>query len=62
MFVNSYMEDTNKHKIMYDEIGYWSEIKLDIIREYAYAYSQILSSQTIPHFIIFILMPFLALE
>jgi three-Cys-motif partner protein len=30
----------------FDEIGYWSEIKLDIIREYAKAYSTILSAQT----------------
>lgn len=29
-----------------DEIGYWSEIKLDIIREYAAAYSRIMSKQT----------------
>jgi three-Cys-motif partner protein len=29
-----------------DEIGPWSEIKLDIVREYAQAYSQILSAQT----------------
>ena len=29
----------------YDEIGYWSEIKLDIIREYAKAYSTILAAQ-----------------
>ena len=28
-----------------DEIGYWSEIKLEIVRKYASAYSQILSSQ-----------------
>ncbi len=34
----------------YDEIGYWSEIKLDIIREYAAAYSRILSSQSSPEF------------
>ena len=34
----------------FDEIGYWSEIKLDIIREYAVAYSQILSVQTEPSF------------
>ena len=32
----------------YDEIGYWSEIKLDIIREYAAAYSRILSAQKRP--------------
>jgi len=28
-----------------DEIGYWSEIKLDIVRKYAAAYSTILSKQ-----------------
>jgi three-Cys-motif partner protein len=28
-----------------DEIGYWSEVKLDIVREYAVAYSQILAKQ-----------------
>ena len=27
----------------HDEIGYWPEIKLDIVREYAQAYSAILS-------------------
>ncbi len=30
----------------YDEIGCWSEIKLHIIREYAAAYSKILTAQT----------------
>lgn len=29
----------------YEEIGYWSEIKLEIIKEYATAYSTILASQ-----------------
>jgi len=29
----------------YDEIGYWSEIKLDIVREYARSYSRIMSKQ-----------------
>lgn len=38
--------DTSK----FDEIGYWSEIKLDIIKEYAVAYSKILSAQTKPSF------------
>jgi three-Cys-motif partner protein len=33
----------------FDEIGYWSEIKLDIIREYAGAYSKILSAKNLPH-------------
>jgi three-Cys-motif partner protein len=32
----------------YDEINYWSEIKLDIIREYAQAYSTILAAQRNP--------------
>lgn len=38
----------------FDEIGYWSEIKLDIINEYASAYSKIISAQAIPlyHFYI----------
>jgi len=29
----------------FDEIGYWSEVKLDIVREYATAYSVILNKQ-----------------
>jgi three-Cys-motif partner protein len=29
----------------YDEIGYWSEVKLDIIRKYALAYSTIMNKQ-----------------
>jgi three-Cys-motif partner protein len=33
----------------FDEIGYWSEVKLDILREYAAAYSKILSSRNLPH-------------
>lgn len=32
----------------FDEIGYWSEIKLDIIKEYAVAYSTILGAQKNP--------------
>jgi three-Cys-motif partner protein len=39
-----------KKSLRYDEIGYWSEIKLDIIKEYAVAYSQILSSRIKPSF------------
>lgn len=34
----------------YDEIGYWSEVKLDIVREYAAAYSTIMSAQNRPSF------------
>lgn len=33
----------------FDEIGYWSEIKLDIVRDYAAAYSKILTSKNLPH-------------
>ena len=31
--------------IRFDQVGYWSEVKLDIVREYASAYSTILSKQ-----------------
>jgi three-Cys-motif partner protein len=34
----------------YDDIGYWSEIKLDIVREYAAGYSKIMSDQRSPSF------------
>lgn len=37
-------------RLKLDEIGYWSEIKLDIIREYAKAYSTILTAQVKPRF------------
>ena len=39
---------TSKDEFEFDEIGYWSEIKLDIIKEYAAAYSTILAAQTRP--------------
>lgn len=32
----------------FDEIGYWSEVKLDIIRDYAKEYSKILTAQKAP--------------
>lgn len=32
----------------FDEIGYWSQIKLEILKEYATAYSKILSAQKDP--------------
>lgn len=35
-------------RLKFDEIGYWSEIKLDIVKDYASAYSRILSAQTKP--------------
>jgi three-Cys-motif partner protein len=33
-------------QLKFDEIGYWSEIKLDIVKKYAAAYSTILSKQS----------------
>jgi hypothetical protein len=33
----------------FDEIGYWSEVKLAIIKEYAAAYSRILSKKGFHH-------------
>ena len=30
-------------ELQFDEIGYWSEVKLDIVRKYAAAYSKILA-------------------
>ena len=33
----------------FDQIGYWSEVKLEIIREYASAYSRILNANRLPH-------------
>jgi three-Cys-motif partner protein len=35
--------------VKYDTIGYWSEIKLEIIRKYAAAYSRILVSNRLHH-------------
>jgi len=39
-----------RRELKLDEIGYWSEIKLDIIRDYAKAYSTILAAQVKPRF------------
>ena len=39
---------TPRKGAQFDEIGYWSEIKLDIIKDYAAAYSRILSAQKNP--------------
>ena len=35
-------------RLKFDEIGYWSEIKLDIVKDYASAYSRILAAQRKP--------------
>jgi len=37
-------------KLKYDKIGYWSEVKLDIIKEYASAYTKIMAAQKSPSF------------
>ena len=34
--------------LKFDEIGYWSEVKLDVIREYAAKYSMILTARRKP--------------
>jgi three-Cys-motif partner protein len=34
--------------LKFDEVGYWSELKLDIVKSYATAYSTILAAQTDP--------------
>ncbi|MBI5969843.1 MAG: three-Cys-motif partner protein TcmP [Deltaproteobacteria bacterium] len=36
---------TRNQALKFDEIGYWTEIKLDIIRDYAAAYSKILNGR-----------------
>jgi three-Cys-motif partner protein len=36
------------HSMQFDEIGYWSELKLEIVEKYAAAYSTILSAQASP--------------
>jgi three-Cys-motif partner protein len=42
------MSDKQPRKLKLDQIGYWSEVKLDIVRDYAKAYSTILAAQTKP--------------
>jgi three-Cys-motif partner protein len=37
-----------RHQPEFDEIGYWSEIKLEILKDYAHAYSTILGAQRNP--------------
>jgi len=39
----------DKMALKFDEIGYWSEIKLDIIERYALEYSKILSKRNLHH-------------
>jgi three-Cys-motif partner protein len=42
----------SKQRSQFDEIGQWSEIKLEIIREYAHAYSTILTKKNFRHYYI----------
>src|SRR5262249_38544807 len=35
-------------KLKFDEIGYWSELKLEIVKKYGAAYTTIMNSQTVP--------------
>ena len=44
------MRERQERRLKLDEIGYWSEIKLDIIRDYARAYSTIMGAQERPRF------------
>jgi three-Cys-motif partner protein len=37
-------------KLQFDEIGYWSEVKLEIVRQYATKYSQVVTNQKRPSF------------
>ena len=44
------MSKRQRRRLKLDKIGYWSEIKLDIIRDYAKEYSRILTAQERPRF------------
>ena len=41
---------SQRSKLQFDKIGYWSEIKLDIVKNYAAPYSKILASHRNPSF------------
>lgn len=41
---------SQRSKLQFDTIGYWSEIKLDIVKDYAAPYSKILASHRNPSF------------
>lgn len=38
-----------RRAVEFDDIGYWSEVKLDIVRDYASAYSTILTKKNLRH-------------
>ena len=39
---------SRRSRLRFDEIGYWSEVKLDIVKDHAVAYSTILAAQQRP--------------
>jgi len=41
---------TDGATVAFDQIGYWSELKLEIVRKYAAAYSQVVATQLKPSF------------
>ena len=41
---------SQRSKLQFDKIGYWSEIKLDIVKNYAVPYSKILATRRNPRF------------
>lgn len=42
----------SKRKLEFDEIGYWSELKLEILEKYQHAYSTILTTKKFHHYYI----------
>jgi hypothetical protein len=44
-----YKANMVRSALQFDEIGYWSEIKLEIVRDYAAAYSAILTKKNLQH-------------
>jgi three-Cys-motif partner protein len=45
-------EQINLSEFQFDEIGYWSEVKLEIIKRYGVEYSKILTAKGFDHFYI----------
>jgi three-Cys-motif partner protein len=43
------MNDPRSKALQYDEVGVWSELKLEILKKYASAYSQILTKKGLHH-------------
>lgn len=49
MYLDSEQKANRYVDIEFDEIGYWSEVKLEIVRDYASAYSRILNAKKLAH-------------